>query len=59
MSQEKLALAIVGIATLVTARSLFRAFLAAPLARLLLKRGSVKWAMRLNSKAKKPGCDGC
>lgn len=59
MTQETVALGIVGVAAGAVLLVFFRSVLAGPISRLLLKRGNVKWAMRLNSHAKKPGCDGC
>ena len=57
--QEKIALVIVALAAFSVLFALFRSVLAEPLARLLLKRGQVKLAMKLKAQAKEPGCDHC
>ncbi|HAR43778.1 MAG TPA: hypothetical protein DCS07_14275 [Bdellovibrionales bacterium] len=58
--QEILAFSIVGIAALWMGQAFFRKSLAKPLADWALKKGRVKWAMRLNRwNRKKSGCDDC
>jgi uncharacterized membrane protein YgcG len=48
---EWIALGIVAVAVFVLARNAFAATVAAPLAKLLLRRGRVSWAMRLHREA--------
>lgn len=59
MSQQSIALAIVGIAAFAVLMSFFRKYVARPLAQALLKRGQVKWAMKFKSQVREPGCDSC
>ena len=58
-TQDKIAFAIVALAAVAVLVSFFRATLAGPLSRLLLRRGKVKWAMKLKAGSKEPGCDHC
>lgn len=59
MNQEALAFIVVGVAATVVVVSFFRKHLASPLAKVFLKRGKVKLAMKLKAQAKEAGCDGC
>ena len=58
-AQQAVAFAIVALVALVVALKFFRSALAEPIARFLLKRGQVKWAMKLKGTAQEPGCNGC
>lgn len=54
LSQEILALLIVALAVLFVVHRIYRAFLAESLAKWLLKRGRVKWAMRIYPRFHRP-----
>jgi hypothetical protein len=58
--QEKLALLLVAIAFLSLAWSFFRRTIAPAFSKTLLKRGQVKWAMRLHKRSvPSSGCGSC
>ena len=59
MNQERIAFIIVGVAAVSVAFTFFRSTLAAPIAKLFLKRGNVKMAMKLKAQAKEAGCGSC
>jgi len=58
--QEAVAFIIVAVTALWMGQTLFRNNLAAPLSEWALKRGRVKWAMRLRRwSRRRTGCDHC
>jgi hypothetical protein len=59
MNQEVVALLIVAVAAGVALRKGYKTYMAPGLANWLLKKGRVKWAMKIKAQAKAPGCSDC
>jgi hypothetical protein len=59
LNQETITFIIVGITALVVLVGFYRSMLAQPLSAFLLKRGNIKWAMKVRSQSKGTGCDNC
>jgi hypothetical protein len=59
MLQEIITFTVVGIALLSALFSFYKAFVAKPLSKFLLKKGRVSLAMKMRSQAQESGCGSC